>query len=196
MGSLPLKPNNGEYPMGNTKTNLNGQERKTLASQIDRLDSILDGLSEALSESVSTAVQEAVSLAVKEAVQMVLTEVLTNPELRDRLQPPSPPAPPAPPSSDGSNSPSLGSRIRSQAGYLYSQIQGHCRRWLGKLRQAGSVVRTLLLAGAGIVVATACVARSRVAAAAVQLFQGGKALVSWAGQALSRWLPPLAWCGV
>jgi hypothetical protein len=49
---------------------------------------------------------------------------------------------------------------------------------------------------AGIVVATACVARSRVASAAVQLFQGGKALVSRAGQALARWLPPLGWCGI
>jgi hypothetical protein len=181
--------------MSTTKTNPNGQERKTLASQIDRLDSILDGLSEALSESVSTAVQEAVSLAVKEAVQTVLTEVLTNPELRDRLQPLCPPAPP-PPSSSGGSSPTLGSRIRSQAGYLYSQMQGHCRRWIGKLRQAGSVVRTLLLAGAGIVIATVCLARSRLASAAVQLFQGGKALVSRAGQAVARWLPPLGWCGI
>jgi hypothetical protein len=181
--------------MSTTKSNVNGQERKTLASQIDRLDSILDSLSEALSESVSTAVQEAVSLAVKEAVQTVLTEVITHPELRDRLQPPSPPAPPAPPSNGGSNN-SLSSRICSQAGYLSSQMQGHCRRWVGKLRQAGSVVWTLLLAGAGIVVATACVARSRLASAAVQLFQGGKALVSKAGQAVARWLPPLGWCGI
>jgi hypothetical protein len=80
-----------DHPMTTTKSHANGQERQTLASQIDRLDSILDGLSEALSESVSTAVQEAVSLAVKEAVHTVLTEVLTNPELRDRLQPPCPP---------------------------------------------------------------------------------------------------------
>jgi hypothetical protein len=178
--------------MTTTKTYANGRERKTLAGQIDRLDTILDGLSEALSESVSTAVQEAVSLAVKVAVQTVLTEVLTNPDLRDRLQPP----PPAPPSSGGSSSTSLSSRIRSQAGFLYSQMQGHCRRWVNKLRQAGSVVWTLLLAGAGIVIATACVARSRVASAAVQLVQGGKALVSWAGQALARWLPPLGWCGI
>jgi hypothetical protein len=182
--------------MTTTKSHANGQERKTLASQIDRLDRILDGLSEALSESVSTAVQEAVSLAVKEAVQTVLTEVLTNPVLRDRLQPPCPPPPAAPPSNGGSSSTSLGSRIRGQAGFLSSQMQGHCRRWLNKLRQAGSVVWTLLLAGAGIVVATACVARSRVASAAVQLFQGGKALLSRAGQALSRWLPPLGWCGI
>jgi hypothetical protein len=182
--------------MGNTKTSPNGQERKTLASQIDRLDSILDGLSDALNESVSTAVQEAVSLAVKEAVQTVLTEVLTNPELRDCLQPPSPQPPPAPPRSGGSSSTSLGSQIRSQAGSLSSQMEGHCRRWIDKLRQAGSVVRTVLLAGAGIVVATACVARSRLASAAVQLFQGGKALVSWAGQAVARCLPPLGWCGI
>jgi hypothetical protein len=182
--------------MSSTKSNVNGQERKTLASQIDRLDTILDGLSEALSESVATAVQEAVSLAVKEAVHTVLTEVLTNAELRDRLQPPCPPPPAAPPKSGGSNRPSLSSRIRSQAGYLSSQMQGHCRRWLNKLRQAGSVVWTLLLAGAGIVIATACMTRSRVAAAAVQLFQGGKALLSRAGQALARWLPPLGWCGI
>jgi hypothetical protein len=180
--------------MTTTKTNPNGQVRQTLASQIDRLDTMLDGLGDALSESVATAVQEAVSLAVKEAVQTVLTEVLTNPELRDRLQPPSPPPPPPPPSSGGSSS--LGSRIRSHAGSLYSQLQGHCRRWIGKLRHAGSVVWTLLLAGAGIVVATACVARSRVASAAVQLFQGGKALVSRAGQAVAHCLPPLGWCGI
>jgi hypothetical protein len=182
--------------MTTTKSHVNGQERKTLASQIDRLDTILDGLSEALNESVSTTVQEAVSLAVKEAVQTVLTEVLTNPELGDRLQPPSPPPPPAPTPSGGSNKSSLSSRIRSQAGYLSSQMQGHCRRWIGNLRQAGSVVWTLLLAGAGIVVATACVARSRVASAAVQLFQGGKALLSRAGEVLARWLPPVGWCGI
>jgi hypothetical protein len=64
--------------MTTTKSNVNGQERKTLASQIDRLDSILDGLSEALSESVSSAVQEAVSLAVKEAVQTNLRGVPDN----------------------------------------------------------------------------------------------------------------------
>ena len=182
--------------MSTTKSHVNGQERKTLASQIDRLDTILDGLSEALSESVSTAVQEAVSLAVKEAVHTVLTEILTNAELRDRLQPPCPPPPPAPPPSGGSNRTSLGSRIRSQAGYLSSQMQGHCRHWISKLRQAGSVVGTLLLAAAGIVVATACLARSRLASAAVQLVQAGKALLSRAGQAVARWLPPLGWCGI
>ena len=59
--------------------------RKTLASQLDRLDQILDGLAEALDESVAAAVQEAVGVAVKEAVQAVLAEVLTNPEVLARL---------------------------------------------------------------------------------------------------------------
>jgi hypothetical protein len=64
----------------------NGQIRKNLASQLDRLDSILDGLADGLGEAVVTAVREAVGLAVQEAVRAVLTEILTNPELIDKLR--------------------------------------------------------------------------------------------------------------
>ena len=64
----------------------NGQVRKNLSSQLDRLDSILDGLADGLREAVVTAVQEAIGLAVQEAVRAVLTEVLTNPELIDKLR--------------------------------------------------------------------------------------------------------------
>ena len=60
----------------------NGQIRKSLAEQIDRLDHILDGLSEALNESVATAVKDAVTLAVQEAIQGILAEVL---DLAERL---------------------------------------------------------------------------------------------------------------
>jgi hypothetical protein len=82
-------------------TTTNGQVRKTLASQIDRLDSILDGLSENLNEAVATAVQGAVELAVrqavgqavKEAVQAVLVEVLTNTDLLATLRAVLPSAP-------------------------------------------------------------------------------------------------------
>src|SRR6516164_4266489 len=87
-------------------TTTNGQERKTLASQIDRLHSILDGLSDNLNEAVATAVQGAVELAVrqavgqavKEAVQAVLTEVLTNADLLAAVRGilPAPPPPDAP----------------------------------------------------------------------------------------------------
>src|SRR5271155_4613545 len=71
---------------GNTMTTLsNGQVRKSLASQIDRLDAMLDGLSGGLNELVGTAVKQAVEVAVKEAVRSVLSEVLTNPDLGSKL---------------------------------------------------------------------------------------------------------------
>jgi hypothetical protein len=72
-----------------TTTTTNGSVRKTLASQLDRLDSILDGLSEALNGAVASAVEGAVERAVKQAVgeavretlQAVIAEVVTNPDL-------------------------------------------------------------------------------------------------------------------
>ena len=64
------------------RTDNNNPPRKTLASQLDRLDGILDGLDNAL----AGAVQAVVCTAVKEAVQAVLTEVLTNRELQEQLQ--------------------------------------------------------------------------------------------------------------
>src|SRR5262245_45108566 len=72
-----------------TTTTTNGQARKTLASQLDRLDSILDGLSEALNGAVASAVEGAVERAVKlavgeavrETLQAVIAEVISNPDL-------------------------------------------------------------------------------------------------------------------
>ena len=69
----------------NPTTDPNGQ-RKSLASQIDRLDTMLDGLADGLNDAVAQAVKGAVALAVKEAVQAVLTEVLTNPAVLAKLQ--------------------------------------------------------------------------------------------------------------
>src|SRR5262249_51640783 len=95
----------GEHPMTTTTNGV----RKTLASQLDRLDSILDGLSDGLSEAVSTAVEGAVGRAVKQAVgeavretlQAVLAEALTNADLlaaaRTLLAPGSPADGPADP---------------------------------------------------------------------------------------------------
>jgi hypothetical protein len=59
----------------------NGAQRKSLASQIDRLDSILDGLAEALNESVADAVKEVVGQVVREAVECTILEVLASPDL-------------------------------------------------------------------------------------------------------------------
>ena len=64
----------------------NGQIRKSLAEQIDRLDHILDGLAQALNESVAAAVKDAVTLAVQEAIQGILAEVLANPDVLARLR--------------------------------------------------------------------------------------------------------------
>src|SRR5450631_2284232 len=68
----------------------NGQPRKQLADQIDRLDQILTGLSEGLDERIREAVDQAVVVAVRQAVQTTLTEVLTNPNLAACMQQPSP----------------------------------------------------------------------------------------------------------
>jgi hypothetical protein len=72
--------------MNQTNTNANGRARKSLASQIDRLDTMLDGLGEGLNDAVAQAVKDAVSVAFHEAVRGVLNEILTNPDLLARLR--------------------------------------------------------------------------------------------------------------
>ena len=81
--------------MTTVTTPTNGQMRKTLASQLDRMDQMLDGLSEGLNEAVAAAVQAAVGQAVHAAVQEALREVLANAELRRRLAAGDDPAVPA-----------------------------------------------------------------------------------------------------
>jgi len=70
-------------------TTLNNGVRKTLASQLDRLDTILDGLAENLNEAVAMAatnsVKEIVNVAVQEAVRAALVEILSNAEVQKRL---------------------------------------------------------------------------------------------------------------
>ena len=65
---------------------LNGNVRKSLAEQIDRLDGILDGLAESLSGAVADAISQTVGLAVKEAVHTVLIDVLGNPKVMEKLR--------------------------------------------------------------------------------------------------------------
>ena len=120
------------------ETQQNGRVRKTLASQLDRLDGILDGLSDALNESVAAAVEKAVG--------NVITEILTNPTFTDRLRAPitsasivednttdSPPPPPPP-----------------RPGAL-SMVMGAVRAGCGHLQKAGKAVlgRAATVADAG-----------------------------------------------
>ena len=53
-----------------TKVNTNGQARKSLSEQLDRLDAVLDGLADGINDTVVMAVKEAVGAAV----QAVLAE--------------------------------------------------------------------------------------------------------------------------
>jgi hypothetical protein len=72
-----------------TAATMNKAPRKSLAEQIDRLDSILNGLAQSLDEAVATAaagaVREVVTVAVQKAVHMAIVEVLSSVELQKRL---------------------------------------------------------------------------------------------------------------
>ena len=68
-----------------TKMSTNGQARKSLGDQIERLDAMLDGLADGLNDAVAAAVKEVVGVAVQQALQVVLREVLSNPELLARI---------------------------------------------------------------------------------------------------------------
>src|SRR4051812_24061213 len=70
----------------NTTTTNGGVVRKTLASQIDRLDNLLEGLPENLNEAVADAVRGTMAAVVREAVQVAVHEILTSAELQQRLQ--------------------------------------------------------------------------------------------------------------
>src|SRR5579859_2814180 len=67
--------------MAGTSLHNGSTQRKTLATQLDRLDIILDGLADALNESVASAVTDVVGQVVKEAVETTIREVLGNQEL-------------------------------------------------------------------------------------------------------------------
>lgn len=160
------------------RTNINGQPRKTLASQIDRLDGILDGLDAAL----AGAVQEAVEQAVKQAVQAVLTEVLTNRELQEQLQQAAQPAPPPEPPRGP----------KGTANQLWHATTEAARQTVRKVKQFGRGVGMALLAAGGVVAGLVYAARRQIASAAVAVYRVGKSLIHRAGTALVRLLPVYA----
>lgn len=77
-------------------TTMNGQPRRSLNQQLDRLDGILDGLANSLNDAVADAVRDAVGRATGEAVQAALRELLAQPELLRQLLPATPVAEMAP----------------------------------------------------------------------------------------------------
>ena len=122
-------------------TNMNGQ-RKTLATQLDRLDSILDGLAEALNEAVADAVRQSVAAAVGEAVQAAVKEVLTHPELLRAAAAQAAPAPA--PVAEPATKPSPLRRLLEGARRACGQAKGkafQAAQWLR--RQASALVAGL-----------------------------------------------------
>ena len=183
-----------------TKTlEMNGPARKTLASQLDRLDSILDGLSEGLSDAVASAVREAVGLAVREAVQAVLTELLTNPALREQLQRPAA-AESAPPDDPANKQGGGRGRLAALCIRVRNKLRSACRVGAGWLRQAGRATSLAWQLAddrvrAALLVVAAYLARTALAAAARRLCGAARSLAGRAWGAFRRALPRLALCG-
>ena len=178
----------------------NGQTRKTLASQLDRLDGILDGLSEGLDQAVAQAVREAVGVAVQEAVRAVLTELLNNPALREQLQKAA--VPEAAPPEEPQRPPQGGGKgwLARLCGWVGATLRSACRAGAECLRQAGRAASLASqLAGARaramLLVVADYLARTALAAAARRLWGGAKALAGWAWGALRRALPAIGLCG-
>jgi len=72
------------------------KERRCLSTEIDRLDSILDGLDQALQGAITDAVKEAVSVAVTEAVHRTVIEIVSHPQILQLLRGTVPTPSPAP----------------------------------------------------------------------------------------------------
>src|SRR5262245_57773147 len=124
-----------------TATNTDGKVRKTLSEQIDKLSSILDGLSENLDEAVADAVREATGAAVEQAVHKALLEVLTSPDLLNLIsgiaRPSQPLPPPAAPSVAEDDRPGLRARLAAAGAWAGRQTRAAgapCRQTLGAVK--------------------------------------------------------------
>lgn len=73
----------------NTPVNVtpNGRvQRKSLASQIDRLDAMLDGLADAIPEVIADTIRAVAAHTVRDAVQAAVAEVFASPQVLDQLR--------------------------------------------------------------------------------------------------------------
>jgi hypothetical protein len=181
-------------------TAANGRvQRKSLASQLDRLDGILDGLAEALQGAVADAVKDAVGPlvreAVREAVVATVQALLTNPQLHGAMAGTAPVEAAALPAAN----PSIGIAARARAA-VKSMVRAATftvRRWLGKLADTAGVALRLrrplgLAVGVGVAVGLACYLTGPQVAAAVSAVAGFAASLAASGlRAVRRALPAI-----
>lgn len=161
-----------------TPAESNVQQRKTLASQLDRLEGILDGLDTAL----AGAVQEAVEQAVKQAVRAVLTEVLTNRELQEQLHQAAPPA----------SAPEQSCSKRNGCNRLWQITSEGLRRTVQKMKKLGRGAVMAVMAAGGVVVGLVYAARKQIASVAAAVYHSGRRLLGRAMSALTGILPSFA----
>ena len=195
--------------MSETAT-INGKpQRKLLADQLDRLDSIIDALSEGLNGAVADAAREGTRLAVKDAI----IEIMTNPELRALLAPvrelASTPAAPTVASAPAPAMPSLWTRMKAKAaaiwaaviqaatkakaavGDTWTAVAGTCQAARETVASVGEVLpvkRVLwIAAGVGLAVGLVCLVMPQTAAAAVSAVSVAvNAIAVQAGNRLKR----------
>ncbi len=121
--------------MSTTTVSSNGRVRRSLATEIDRLNQILDGLANGLNDAVREAVQQ--------AIQLALREVLASPafieQLREKIVPPAPvPAQvetPVPPKKE--DPPSRGSRLFGWIGGPLKAVATGCPASARAIGRAG-----------------------------------------------------------
>src|SRR5262249_46273984 len=141
--------------------------RKTLSDQLDRLDGIIDDLSEGLNQAVAHVVQQSVTTAVKQAVEGLLEAAVSNPDLvralADRLGSPAPDDPAVPTQGRGSVPPRRAggvlAAVRRRVGALVVGVRGRLRLVrlpLVVLGLGGVAVAAAYLAGPWLACAAGC----------------------------------------
>jgi len=178
-----------------TQINRNGQ-RKQLSDQLDRLDGLIDSLSDGLNQAVAGAVEAAVGQAVKQAVEGALTELLQHPAVRDLLRKAAAPQPAA---DDKKTGGPLGAawrwtcaKVRDAAGACAAGL----RACGNAVQRSGAATWSAVLTGGALVAAGACLARSKLTAAACAVGGWACRLVSAGGAALRRLAPAFGPCPV
>jgi hypothetical protein len=122
---------------------INGRPpRKQLSEQLDRLDSIIDGLCEGLPRAVADAAREGTRAAVKDAI----LEVLTNPELRALIRniAPAPAAAGIPVPTVVPERPSLWSRIKARVAAVRSEAAKRYRSFRSSVTTTTRTVSALM----------------------------------------------------